>query len=93
MRAIEQADGHMGRVPPQPQPHTGGKGKPRARIPTGDLIMPHMTRDWLAITPELCGKIGVGPDAIRMAMKRLVMSGLIECKRSNGSVPSVWRLV
>jgi len=95
MRIIEQSDGHTGRLRISAPSGNGGKGKPRPnhRIPTRDLVIPHLTRDWQAITPEFIALVGCAHDTIRMAMKRLVIAGVVECQRSNGHRPSVWRLV
>jgi len=94
MIAIERGDGHAGRTPPNPQPeNVGGRGTPRPGRPTpaADRIMEHMTPEWQSITPELCAAVNAHHETIRMSMKRLVSSGLVECKRGNGSTPSMWR--
>lgn len=95
MALIEQADGHRRGLPISAPSGNGGKGKPRPnhRIPTRDLVIPHLTRDWQAITPEFIALVGCAHDTIRIAMKRLVIAGVVECQRSNGHRPSVWRLV
>jgi len=94
MALIEQADGHRRGLPISAPSGNGGKGKPRPnhRIPTRDLVIPHLTRDWQAITPEFIALVGCAHDTIRIAMKRLVIAGVVECQRSNGHRPSVWRL-
>jgi len=81
-----------GRLPTTTPIDMGGKGKPRLSITAQDLVMPHMTRDWQIITPDLSAKIGLHPESVRQALKRLSQAGRIECKRTNGSSPSMWRL-
>ena len=94
MAEIERADGHRRGLPISAHSGNGGKGKPRPnhRIPTRDLVIPHLTRDWQAITPEFIALVGCAHYTIRMEMKRLVIAGVVECQRSNGNRPSVWRL-
>ena len=82
-----------GRLPTSTPIDTGGKGKSRVRISAPDLVLPHITRDWQIITPELCAKIGLHHESVRQALKRLSKSKMIECKRTNGSAPTQWRLV
>lgn len=81
-----------GRLPTSTPIDMGGKGKFRQRITSADLVLPHITRDWQIITPEIVAKIGLHHEAVRQALKRLSQAGQIECKRNNGSSPTLWRL-
>ena len=82
-----------GRLPTTTAIDTGGKGKSRVSISAPDLVLPHITRDWQTVTPDLCAKIGLHHESVRQALKRLSQSKLVECKRTNGSAPTQWRLV
>lgn len=82
-----------GRLPVNTPVDMGGKGKSRISISAADLVLPHMSRDWQIITPELSAKIGLHPESVRQALKRLLQAKHVECKRTNGSSPTQWRLV
>lgn len=81
-----------GRLPSSVPIDMGGKGKSRKAVSAPDQVLPHITRDWQVVTADLCAKIGLHHESIRQALKRLSQAGIIECKRTNGSSPTQWRL-
>ena len=81
-----------GRLPSSVPIDMGGKGKSRKSVSAPDQVLPHITRDWQVVTADLCAKIGLHHESIRQALKRLSQAEIIECKRTNGSSPTQWRL-
>lgn len=85
---------HSARLPVSQPMLSGGKGQPRPgrATPTADRVMPHLTREWQPITPELCAAATASHDTLRMTLKRLVAAGRLECKPGAGHKPSMWRV-
>ena len=81
MAEIERADGHRRGLPVN-----------KLYTSTADMILPHLTREWQALTPEFCARVGAAHDTIRMSMKNMITAGLVEQRKGTTNKPSQWRL-